>query len=45
MHAKIISQRLGHADIRITMDTYGHVLEAAGNIDTLFKQKKAPNRC
>ena len=28
-HAKIISDRLGHADIRITMDTYGHTLRSA----------------
>lgn len=41
VHAKIISERLGHADIRITMDTYGHALkkadqEAADKLDGLF---------
>jgi integrase len=43
VHAKIISERLGHADIRITMDTYGHALrsadqEAANKLDNLFKK-------
>ncbi|MBS4172074.1 site-specific integrase [Bacillus sp. FJAT-49736] len=41
VHAKIISERLGHADIRITMDTYGHALqtadkEAANKLDNFF---------
>ncbi|MCT2535693.1 site-specific integrase [Aquibacillus koreensis] len=41
VHAKIISERLGHADIRITMDTYGHALEiadqeAANKLDSIF---------
>jgi integrase len=40
-HAKLISERLGHAGIGITMDTYGHLLpgiqaEAAARLDTLF---------
>jgi len=44
VHAKIISERLGHADIRITMDTYGHALqsadrEAANKLDALFRKK------
>ncbi|MGH8985808.1 MAG: tyrosine-type recombinase/integrase, partial [Acidimicrobiia bacterium] len=26
-HPKIVSERLGHADIRITLDTYSHVME------------------
>lgn len=26
---KVISQRLGHANVAITMDTYSHVLPAA----------------
>jgi integrase len=25
-HMKVISQRLGHSSIDITMDTYGHLL-------------------
>ncbi|MEK4030865.1 site-specific integrase [Pseudobacillus sp. FSL P4-0506] len=45
VHAKIISERLGHADIRVTMDTYGHALqsadqEAAQKLDGLFSGKK-----
>jgi integrase len=37
-HAKIVSERLGHANIGITLDTYSHVLpgmqrEAAESID------------
>lgn len=46
VHAKIISERLGHADIRITMDTYGHALtsadqEAANKLDSLFSTNVA----
>ncbi len=26
MHPKIVSERLGHANIGITLDTYGHVV-------------------
>jgi integrase len=38
MHAKIVSERLGHANIAITLDTYSHVLpsmqaQAAEGID------------
>lgn len=45
VHAKIISERLGHADIRITMDTYGHALqsadkEAANKLDSIFSRQK-----
>ncbi|MEK3885794.1 site-specific integrase [Paenibacillus sp. PL2-23] len=29
VHAKIIASRLGHADIRTTMNVYGHVLQSA----------------
>ena len=29
MHAKIISERLGHSDISITMNTYGHAFKSA----------------
>lgn len=44
VHAKIISERLGHSDIRVTMNTYGHVLrkadqEAANKLDDLFTKK------
>ncbi|WP_433943514.1 tyrosine-type recombinase/integrase [Paenibacillus sp. SN-8-1] len=42
VHAKIISERLGHADITTTMNVYGHALQtadkiAADKLDTLFK--------
>lgn len=42
VHAKIISERLGHSDISITMNTYGHAFKtadraAADKLDFLFK--------
>ncbi|WP_342743634.1 tyrosine-type recombinase/integrase [Halobacillus massiliensis] len=45
IHAKIISERLGHSDIRITMDTYGHAIraadqEAANKMDEAFYKRK-----
>lgn len=44
VHAKVISERLGHADISTTMNIYGHVLEeadktAAGHFDAFFEKK------
>lgn len=44
-HAKTISARLGHADIKTTMNIYGHALEsadkaAADHFDQMFNQKK-----
>ena len=38
MHAKVVSERLGHASIGITLDTHSHVMpgmreEAAEKID------------
>jgi integrase len=41
VHPKIVSERLGHASIGITLDTYSHVLpamqqEAAAAFDELF---------
>jgi len=50
-HPKIVSERLGHADIRITLDTYSHVMEdlqreAAENISALLHptpKDNAPN--
>ncbi|WP_054753939.1 tyrosine-type recombinase/integrase [Piscibacillus salipiscarius] len=41
VNIKIISERLGHASIRITLDTYAHLLpnmqkEAIKKLDTLF---------
>ncbi|WP_237716603.1 site-specific integrase [Brevibacillus sp. CF112] len=50
VHAKIISERLGHANILTTMNIYGHALrsadqEAAKHFESLFdsqpKSKKA----
>ncbi len=42
-HPKVVSERLGHATIGITLDTYSHVLpdlqhEAAATIDALLTQ-------
>lgn len=44
VHAKVISERLGHADISTTMNIYGHVLaeadqSAASHFDNLFEKK------
>ena len=41
VHPKIVSERLGHASVGITLDTYSHVLpamqhEAAQAFDELF---------
>ncbi|MCL6573905.1 MAG: site-specific integrase [Bacillus sp. (in: Bacteria)] len=43
VHAKVISERLGHADISTTMNIYGHVLSeadqaAASHFDSFFKK-------
>ncbi len=48
IHAKIISERLGHSKMQFTMDTYGHALEiadkeAAQKIDHVFAKKTAKN--
>ncbi|MCM3079576.1 site-specific integrase [Brevibacillus invocatus] len=45
VHAKIISERLGHANILTTMNIYGHALrsadqEAAKHFDSLFEPKQ-----
>ena len=45
VHPKIVSERLGHSNITITLDTYSHVLpgmqqESARRLDAmLFKQE------
>ena len=49
VRAKIISERLGHSDIRITMDTYGHALRsadqaAADTLESLFQTKDIQNK-
>lgn len=42
VHAKIISERLGHSDISVTMNTYGHAFksadrDAADKLESLFQ--------
>lgn len=42
-HPKVIQQRLGHASIRTTLDTYGHLFEgldeaAADRLDAAFHE-------
>lgn len=44
VHAKVISERLGHADISTTMNIYGHVLSeadqaAASHFETIFQKQ------
>ena len=44
VHPKIVSERLGHSGIAITMDTYSHVLpglqaEAAAQMDQLLASR------
>ena len=41
IHPKVVSERLGHAGVAITMDTYSHVLpglqeEAAEKLDRIL---------
>ncbi len=48
VNPKIVSERLGHASIRITLDTYAHVLpsmqqEATAALDRLLGQPKPSN--
>lgn len=45
VHAKLISERLGHSDISVTMNTYGHAFKsadraAADKLDGFFRVKK-----
>lgn len=42
VHIKVISERLGHSSVSITMDTYGHLMpnmqeDAANGLDALMK--------
>jgi integrase len=44
INVKVVSERLGHASIRITLDTYAHVLktmqaEAVDALDAMFPQQ------
>lgn len=48
VHAKIISERLGHSDISITMNTYGHAFKsadraAADKLEILFQPQTKTN--
>lgn len=48
VHAKIISERLGHSDISVTMNTYGHAFKsadraAADKLESIFSRKNASN--
>ncbi|GIO10209.1 hypothetical protein J31TS6_62370 [Brevibacillus reuszeri] len=43
-HPKVVSERLGHSRVGITMDVYSHVMpdmqkDAADNFEKLMKQK------
>jgi len=47
VHPKVVSERLGHATISITLDTYSYILpnmqqEAAAKLDTLLHSRTAP---
>jgi len=44
---KVVSERLGHASLNITLDTYSHVLPglqeaAAAALDTILGKQSAP---
>ena len=44
---KVVSERLGHASVNITLDTYSHVLPglqeaAAAALDTILGKQSAP---
>ncbi|WP_241494808.1 tyrosine-type recombinase/integrase [Brevibacillus laterosporus] len=48
VHAKIISERLGHASISTTMNVYGHALqsadkEAANKFESIFHPTTSSN--
>ncbi len=43
VHPKVVSERLGHASVNITLDTYSHVLPglqeaAAASLDTILTE-------
>jgi integrase len=49
VHPKIVSERLGHASVHITLDTYSHVLphlqdEAAAAMDRILDPARYPRR-
>lgn len=44
VHPKVVSERLGHSGVAITLDTYSHVIpvlqaEAAGVLDRLLTER------
>jgi integrase len=48
IHPKVVSERLGHATINITLDTYSHVLadlqeEAAAAMDVVLRTPLEPS--
>ncbi len=48
VHPKVVSERLGHSSVGITLNTYSHVLpglqaEAAAQLDQLIKQAALAN--
>ena len=49
VNVKVVSERLGHANIRITLDTYAHVLktmqaEAVSALDDVFAEKQPESK-
>jgi hypothetical protein len=49
-HPKVISSRLGHSKIGVTMDTYGHLFDgldegAANVLDTVLSEAAVPDLC
>jgi integrase len=49
-HPKVISSRLGHSKIGVTMDIYGHLFDgldegAADVLDTVFAEAAVPDTC
>ena len=47
VHPKVVSERLGHASVNITLDTYSHVLPglqeaAAEAIDAALHEPESP---
>jgi integrase len=47
VHPKVVSERLGHSTIGITLDTYSHVLpsmqeEAARKLDNALRSAMSP---
>ena len=49
VHPKIVSERLGHASVNITLDTYSHVLPglqeaAAAQLDTRVRRAAGARR-